>query len=75
VVGEVRKEERKWEALWSARSNPPVDGGGDPVGFEMFLAQLGLVTEVKRVELPEITDEEIEQLMKRGRMGWIPPGG
>jgi hypothetical protein len=41
----------------------------------MFLAQLGLVTEVKRVELPEITDEEIEQLMKRGRMGWIPPSG
>jgi hypothetical protein len=78
VVGEARKEERKWEALWSYRANPPTVGDGEMrsmVPLDSFLGMLGLVDVVKPAELPEITDEEIEDLMRRGRMGWIPPGG
>jgi hypothetical protein len=77
VAGEARKEERRWEAMWSYRANPPmVEFNGHKVVVELnaFMAQLGLA-EATEPNVPEITDEEIERLMRAGRMGWIPPGG
>ena len=71
VCGEARKDERKWEALWSYRANPPTQYG-DVVPFDAYLGTLGLGEAVKAQAL-EVTDEEIERLMKAGRMGWIPP--
>ena len=71
MVGEANKEERRWDALWSYRANPPM-ADRDVLGFDVFMAQLGL-SEEKPSEATEITDEEIERLMKAGRMGWIPP--
>jgi hypothetical protein len=73
VAGEARKEERRWEAMWSYRANPPMVDH-NVLGFDVFMAQLGLA-EMPEPNVTEITDEEIERLMKAGRMGWIPPGG
>lgn len=76
MVGEAGRDERKWEALWSYRASPPTVGKGDRrtvVPFDTFLAQLGLKEEEKAIA-PEISDEEIEGLFKRGKMGLFPPG-
>jgi len=76
VVAEAEKDERKWEALWSYRANPPVEGEGKmrrAVPFDAFLSQLGLQEE-RKVAAPEISDEEIEGLFKQGKMGLFPPG-
>jgi hypothetical protein len=77
VTREAVKRDRWWEALWSYRENAPMTGTGEwasVIPFDVFLGQLGL-GEPKAAEVPEITDEEIERLMKAGRMGWIPPEG
>ena len=76
VVAEAERDERKWEALWSYRTNPPVEGEGKMrrvVPFDTFLARLGL-QEKKEVAAPEISDKEIEGLFKRGKMKLFPPG-
>jgi hypothetical protein len=74
VVGEARREERKWEALWSYRANAPMADRETVLAFDTFLAQLGLA-DGSKPEPTEITDEEIKRLMKAGRMGWQPPEG
>ena len=75
MAGEAEREERRWEALWSYRANPPIVQAGrgtQVVDFQTFLAQLGL--DEDKAEPPEISDEEIERIMKRGRMRLFPPG-
>lgn len=74
MVGEARREERKWEALWSYRANAPMGDRETVLSFDTFLAQLGLADGAEP-EPTEITDEEIKRLMKAGRMGWLPPEG
>lgn len=76
VTGEAEKEERRWDAMWNYRTQPPTTGDGSSrqaVPFTDFLAQLGLGDPVE-IELPEVTDEEIERLFKSGKMGLFPPG-
>ena len=76
VTGEAEKEERRWEAMWSYRAQPPTTGQGkarQSVPFSQFLAQLGL-SEPVEVLATEVSDEEIDRLFKQGRMGLFPPG-
>lgn len=80
MTGEVEADEeerkRKWEAIWSYRANPPMEGPRDNmqcVPLSVFLAGMGLAEE-KEVEAPEISNEEFERLAKQGRMGLFPPG-
>jgi len=71
VTAEAEREERKWEALWSYRANPPAIKG-EVIPFDTFLEQLGL--EKKEAEPPAISDEEVERLFKRGKVKLFPPG-
>jgi len=71
VSSEAGKEERRWEALWSYRANPPTEYG-TPIPIDSFMGQLGLSVP-KEPEPVAITDDEIDRLMKAGRMGWLPP--
>ena len=76
IVGERNREDRKWEALWSYRANPPMEGEGKNktvVPFAAFLARLKLEAD-DEVIAPEISDEEIEAMFKQGKMGLFPPG-
>ena len=82
VVGESKRREEKerltWDAIWSYRANVPTVGEGtnrQPVPFRNWFAQLtGQPMETQEPELPEISDEEIEFLMKAGRQRFRPPG-
>ncbi len=69
----AQREERKWEALWSYRANPPIVGEGASrmaVPFPSFLAELGLGDEeVAGPKPPEITDDEMKRMMAAGKMG------
>ena len=71
-MAEAERDERKWEALWSYRANPPAIEG-HVVPFAVFLAQLGL-QEDETANAPEVSDEEIEALFKKGKIGLFPPG-
>ena len=73
---QVREEKEEWKrAAWiSYRANPPRIGDSKQVfAFGEWLAQLGLAEPVKPY-VPELSDEEIEQLFKQGKMGLFPPG-
>lgn len=69
---ETEKNRRIWEAFLNWRSHPPMKGKG-VVAFDTFLGMLGL-SEAKEVTAPEISNAELEGLMKQGRMGLFPPG-
>ena len=75
VVGEALEDEYRREALWSYRANTPMVGEGKsrrPMPFDEFWQRMtGVQVDEK---LPEISDEEIEALMKHGRIGLVPPG-
>lgn len=81
VVGESKIQEGKArllrEALWSYRANVPTVGEGtnrQAIPFKNWFAQLtGQPIEIEE-ELPEISDKEIEFLMKAGRQKFRPPG-
>ena len=76
VTGEANRDERRWEAMWSYRAQPPARGSGKNrtvISFNEFLVSLGMAEAVEP-EVPEISDEEIEQLMAMGRVGLRPPG-
>ena len=70
-MAEAECDERKWEALWSYRANPPAIEG-HVIPFDAFLAQLGLKEE--EASAPQVSDEEIEALFKKGKIGLFPPG-
>lgn len=78
VTGEAKRDEFMEAALWSYRANVPTVGEGNSrevVPFRNWFAQLtGQPMEREEPELPEITDEEIEFLMKAGRQKFRPPG-
>jgi len=78
VTGEARRDEFMEDALWSYRANVPTVGEGsrrEVVPFRNWFAQLtGKAIERTEPELPEISDEEIEFLMKAGRQKFRPPG-
>ena len=71
VAAEEEKKERKWEAFWSYRANPPTING-KVIPFDTFLEQLGI--EKTKAEPPAISDEEVERLFKRGKVKLFPPG-
>jgi len=78
VTGEARHDEFMEDALWSYRANPPTAGEGknrEVIPFRNWFAQLtGKPIEREEPELTEISDEEIEFLMKAGRQKFRPPG-
>ena len=78
VTGEAKRDEFMQEAFWSYRANVPMAGEGknrEVIPFRNWFAQLtGQAIERKEPELPEISDEEIEFLMKAGRQKFKPPG-
>ena len=82
VVGEARRREEKEilirEALWSYRANVPMAGEGknrQAIPFKNWFAQLtGQPMEIEEPQLTEISDAEIEFLMKAGRQRFRPPG-
>ena len=78
VTGEVKRDEFTWEAFWSYRANVPTATEGknrEVIPFRNWFAQLtGQALEREEPELPEISDEEIEFLMKAGRQKFKPPG-
>ena len=75
MIGDALEDERRDRAYWSWREQPPMVGTGEQrhaMPFDEFWDRLnGKQTETK---LPEISDEEIEALMKMGRIGLRPPG-
>jgi len=78
VTGEAQRDEFMEDALWSYRANPPTAGEGSnrqAIPFKNWFVQLtGQPMETDEPELPEISDEEIEFMMKAGRMKFRPPG-
>ncbi|MCJ7763032.1 hypothetical protein MUP38_06225, partial [Candidatus Bathyarchaeota archaeon] len=63
VTGEARKDERRWDALWSYRANPPTVGEGkcrQVIPFNNWAAQLGLGIEVEEKERT-LSDEDIKR--------------
>jgi len=78
IVAEARLDEFQKEAYWSWRANMPMAGEGEDkvvIPFKNWFAQLtNQKIEPEEPELMEITDEEIEFLMKAGRQKFRPPG-
>jgi len=74
----MRKEERRWEALWSYRMAPPTVGEGknrEVIPFKNWLAQLGLGDEVEESGRT-LTDEDIKRAFAKGvkKIAVLPPG-
>ena len=78
VTGEAKRDERRWDALWSYRASPPTVGEGtslEVVPFNNWLAQLGLGDEEERPGRT-LTDEDIKRAFAKGHktMAVLPPG-
>lgn len=71
-------DEFERQAYWSYRANVPMVGDGkrkEAIPFPNWFAQLsGKKIEREEPELMEISDEEIEFLMKAGRQKFDPTG-
>jgi len=75
VIGEALEDEHRQEAFWNWRANPPMVGEGKSRRAMPFSEFWQRLTEPREAEpIPEISDEEIEKLMKMGRIGLRPPG-
>jgi hypothetical protein len=76
VTREAALDERRWQAFWSWRANPPTVGEGKDRRVIPFGEWWDRMTgKVQEYEPAEISDEEIEQALKMGRMQFRPPGG
>lgn len=76
MSGEAIRAERRWEALWSYRANPPTVGEGATrtvVPLSTFLDQIGLGDDVTRQgpKPPEVSDDEMRRMMAAGKMGLV----
>jgi len=75
VTREKADEEFRLEAMWSYRANPPMTGNGDDAKVIPFDEWMDRMAGVESVEvIPEISDEELDQLLAMGRIGMRPPG-
>ena len=78
MTGEAKRDERRWDALWSYRAQPPTIGDGKDrqvIPFENWAAQLGLGIEVEEKGMT-LTEEDIKKAFAKGfkKIPVIAPG-
>ena len=78
MTGEAKRDERRWDAFWSYRAQPPTIGDGKDrqvIPFENWAAQLGLGIEVEEKGMT-LTEEDIKKAFAKGfkKIPVIAPG-
>ena len=74
IVAEAEKRELKERAFWAWHVAPPIEGRGNSRRLIPFGEWWGRLKRPVQSAAPEISDEEVERLMKQGRVGLGPPG-